>query len=264
MIKSEEQMETTVSAHIYRNNPSDQVISSPGEMEKAYITSHTHSIAEISPAISYAMEDRVIYHNIDSKAPHQYYFYPKYERDYEPDEKHFVSRSENITSTSGSGGSHGARMYLNSLQDSIGSMRLTSSPYTSINTISEPTYSNCVKKSSHSPSQSGVDEVQNSSLNTYSSPHSITVIKTPTTPVSSSPNQNQQQVIKSEQQLSSTTTDVSKKSGGRRQEKPPLSYINMIVQAIRDSPNKRRTLSEIYKYLQAKLVNSLFRFLVKN
>lgn len=58
--------------------------------------------------------------------------------------------------------------------------------------------------------------------------------------------------LKSEQQLSSTTTDTIKKTGGRRPEKPALSYINMIVQAIKDSPQRRRTLSEIYKYLQQK------------
>lgn len=58
---------------------------------------------------------------------------------------------------------------------------------------------------------------------------------------------------KSEQQLSSTTSgDTSKKTGGRRQEKPPHSYINMIVQAIKSTPERRMTLSEIYKYLQSK------------
>lgn len=55
-----------------------------------------------------------------------------------------------------------------------------------------------------------------------------------------------------EQQLSSTTTDTVKKTGGRKPEKPAMSYINMIVLAIKDSPQKRRTLSEIYKYLQSK------------
>ncbi|XP_062550079.1 forkhead box protein F2 [Armigeres subalbatus] len=60
-----------------------------------------------------------------------------------------------------------------------------------------------------------------------------------------------------EQQLTSTTgsgeSPGSKKTnGGRRQEKPQLSYINMIVMAIKDSPHRRRTLSEIYKYLQSK------------
>lgn len=57
-----------------------------------------------------------------------------------------------------------------------------------------------------------------------------------------------------EQQLSSTTTDPVKKTGGRKPEKPAMSYINMIVMAIKDSPQKRRTLSEIYKYLQSKWV----------
>lgn len=45
---------------------------------------------------------------------------------------------------------------------------------------------------------------------------------------------------------------VKTKSGGRKPEKPAMSYINMIVMAIKDSPQKRRTLSEIYKYLQSK------------
>ncbi|CAO1400067.1 unnamed protein product [Diamesa hyperborea] len=49
-----------------------------------------------------------------------------------------------------------------------------------------------------------------------------------------------------------TTTDTVKKTGGRKPEKPAMSYINMIVLAIKDSPQKRRTLSEIYKYLQSK------------
>lgn len=68
-------------------------------------------------------------------------------------------------------------------------------------------------------------------------------------PTSSSASPSAHQI---EQQLSSTTDNVKKSSGGRRPEKPPLSYINMIVMAIKDSPNKRRTLSEIYKYLQSK------------
>lgn len=50
-----------------------------------------------------------------------------------------------------------------------------------------------------------------------------------------------------------STPDTTKKSsGGRRAEKPPLSYINMIAMAIRDSPQKKLTLSEIYNYLQKK------------
>lgn len=61
--------------------------------------------------------------------------------------------------------------------------------------------------------------------------------------------------------ISSSSTDhqegmnnnpVKTKSGGRKPEKPAMSYINMIVMAIKDSPQKRRTLSEIYKYLQSK------------
>lgn len=41
-----------------------------------------------------------------------------------------------------------------------------------------------------------------------------------------------------------------KTNGGRRAEKPPLSYINMIAQAIKETPQKKLTLSEIYTFLQ--------------
>ncbi|XP_063698004.1 forkhead box protein F1 [Culicoides brevitarsis] len=51
---------------------------------------------------------------------------------------------------------------------------------------------------------------------------------------------------------SNATSGGEKKTGGRRQEKPPHSYINMIVQAIKSTPDRRMTLSEIYKYLQSK------------
>lgn len=44
--------------------------------------------------------------------------------------------------------------------------------------------------------------------------------------------------------------DTTKKSGARRPEKPPVSYINMIAKAIRESPNRQLTLNEIYLYLQ--------------
>lgn len=83
----------------------------------------------------------------------------------------------------------------------------------------------------------------------YNSPSSSPKQISPTSTTSG----NTQAQCKSEQQLSSTTSgDAMKKPGGRRQEKPPHSYINMIVQAIKSSPDKRMTLSEIYKYLQSK------------
>ncbi|KPM04447.1 Fork head domain containing protein [Sarcoptes scabiei] len=43
----------------------------------------------------------------------------------------------------------------------------------------------------------------------------------------------------------------------RRSEKPPFSYIALIVMAIQHSQTKRRTLSEIYQFLQQKF--SFFR-----
>lgn len=64
----------------------------------------------------------------------------------------------------------------------------------------------------------------------------------------------------SSESLSKSTTQIDqplsapdttkKSSGGRRAEKPPLSYINMIANAIKESPNRRCTLSEIYIFLQ--------------
>lgn len=56
----------------------------------------------------------------------------------------------------------------------------------------------------------------------------------------------------SDDKMKMNAPDTTKKSGARRPEKPAVSYINMIGQAIRESPNRKLTLCEIYAYLQKK------------
>lgn len=302
MIKVEDMMDTSVSSgYIYRNVPlmshshsSDQNMSAivlepshhhhnSSPMDRVYVTSHTYhpgASLERSSPVGYP-EDRcssasnATYHHIDSKTPSSYYIYPKYERDYELEEKPYISRSDIITSSSSP--YIGSRVYYSSpLTEPMGAIKLSSTPMQVIETSNAKFTITPVpnhyavadekldrKTSSHSPSQSGVQEAENNAIsaamtasNTTPFSQSVHSLKSSVTPCSS-PNvsatvitSNQQ--IKSEQQLSSTTSEIVKKTGGRKHDKPQCSYINMIVQAIRDSPTKKRTLSEIYKYLQSK------------
>ncbi|XP_055532750.1 forkhead box protein F1 [Wyeomyia smithii] len=144
------------------------------------------------------------------------------------------------------------------------------SPTSSINSATLPTITS-VHSIASSTSGGHITINQNSMLEKSTSASPITPAASPT--LSSSSQQaaaaasgtNYQKKTSSgsgnsgggEQQLTSTTGSgdpgsTKKANGGRRQEKPQLSYINMIVMAIKDSPHRRRTLSEIYKYLQSK------------
>lgn len=108
----------------------------------------------------------------------------------------------------------------------------TASPSVSCITTTSSINGNSDMKIGNSESFSSLSKAVSSSVNTSTS------------------SSNNSQIV--DQQLSSTTSDPIKKTGGRKPEKPAMSYINMIVMAIKDSPQKRRTLSEIYKYLQSK------------
>lgn len=56
----------------------------------------------------------------------------------------------------------------------------------------------------------------------------------------------------SNDQTSNAPDTTKKTTGGRRPEKPPLSYINMIAIAIKESNDRKCTLSEIYKHLESR------------
>jgi hypothetical protein len=121
------------------------------------------------------------------------------------------------------------------------------SPSSIMSTANAPSSSvSCITTTS-SLSGGGEMKIGSSESLPYSLSMSKSVSSTVNTSTASSTSQNMV-----EQQLSSTTSDPVKKTGGRKPEKPAMSYINMIVMAIKESPQKRRTLSEIYKYLQSK------------
>lgn len=142
------------------------------------------------------------------------------------------------------------------------------SPTSSMNSTPLPTISNVHSMVVHPTSSTSGGHItinQNSMLHKSQSASPITPAASPTLSSSSQPTsaaagQNKKCTAagngSGEQQLTSTTgageSGSKKTNGGRRQEKPQLSYINMIVMAIKDSPHRRRTLSEIYKYLQSK------------
>lgn len=275
MIKTEEQVNTSSNnnSYIYRCNPGVQSIESMGtngapsyhiDSSEHYATIYnpvdkTYPTIEEKPIIYPSEDQRTSFHPVIDNKVHTYYN-SRYERSYLLDDR--ILPRDPITSTS-------ARLYLTSIDPPKTSLKnLSLSSYSSesgykytlsSNNHEDPyasTISSCNKaRSTVSPNSSNANNPDTKTpptvlcYNTSTGSHSTKQVSPTST--TSSPH-NHQASNKLEQQLISTTSDSLKKTGGRRQEKPPLSYINMIVQAIKDSPDRKRTLSEIYKYLQSK------------
>uniref|UniRef100_A0A336MBN4 CSON013335 protein n=1 Tax=Culicoides sonorensis TaxID=179676 RepID=A0A336MBN4_CULSO len=268
MIKTEEQsIENSNNVFLYR---SEIAVNSNGNQYQIDIPEHSSEEKPPSmpyPSIGYLQSDRT-YTNIDDKTiiftPHEnnqriglhslsdmkstsyYHTHHHYDRPY------YEPKYENEVSS--------RQIYISPLDNSINSLKITTqSPY--ISQHMHPSNNNTEiysfkSRQSNSPSThtsgSTLIDSRPSSLEIkhYNSNSSSPKQISPTSTTSASRETIQ---AKSDQQLSSTTSgDASKKTGGRRQEKPPHSYINMIVQAIKSTPDKRMTLSEIYKFLQSK------------
>lgn len=138
---------------------------------------------------------------------------------------------------------------ISQLNNNISSLALSPLPSSSPQMMSQP--ASTIKYCSSSPSVT-VDTTQNKGISTISSSTSRnvnsmqSVNSTSNNCNSSGSNSSQKSPI--DQPLN--TPDTTKKtSNTRRTDKPPMSYINMIANAIRESPNGQLTLNEIYQYL---------------
>lgn len=273
MIKTEEQALESASGYLYR--PENMTITGGGYQlvdqvgdqtdEKpspgfvgSYATIGTYNQPERpwsndeKPIIFQQQEvgQRIGFHSLSEMKASAYHHPLSYDRSaYLP-----YDRNEELTSR---------QVYLSQIDHtSLNSLRInSSSPYTTqhlhSNNNTEFVFKSrpCVTPPSSLSdlTKSSPINAKNGSVLCFNSSSSSPKQISPTSTTSNGNNNVGSSQSKSEQQLSSTSGDaVGKKTGGRKQEKPPHSYINMIVQAIKSSPDRRMTLSEIYKYLQSK------------
>lgn len=264
MIKTEEHVDSSSSPHFYNVNPT---IMSNIPVQSLHPMSSTNDISDNSKS-----HHHHIYHNImdnmDEKPPASYLI-----RYINSSPVHSTIAPSVLGSMPMPTKSHSSiittvpsRHSMSQLTGSINTLSMTCLP-------SSSSVATTLKYCNSSPS---VDTSQSNSNNNNLSPTSSTSttvgshnlqIGNPSgsidlyignrtnSTINKQGTSNQQQLPSIEQ---INTPDTTKKSsGGRRAEKPPLSYINMIAMAIKESPQKKLTLSEIYTYLQKRYVHNI-------
>uniref|UniRef100_A0A1I8MNQ3 Uncharacterized protein n=1 Tax=Musca domestica TaxID=7370 RepID=A0A1I8MNQ3_MUSDO len=113
---------------------------------------------------------------------------------------------------------------------------------------------------SHNDSTQLLTNTTNTHYSSSSSPAKSVQSNQSDTPKS----QQQSQQSSSSDARDLSSADTAKKSGIRRPEKPALSYINMIAMAIKESPTGKLTLSEIYSFLQKRVLEKICKIKFKS